>query len=126
MRQIELSGLISRLAPRKKISAVGSKFVHSRVAVAVGDEHLSSRGQGNIGRQVERAPAVRHSLVGVRPVIVWRHTGVRAEALGGYGSEEPRGSGKQHHLRVVPVDEPEIVLTVGADRMRKRKESRSP
>src|SRR5216683_7489823 len=57
--QVELAGAGAALAPGVQMRAVGGELVHARVAVAVRDEHLARRRDGDVGWQVERPAAVR-------------------------------------------------------------------
>ena len=126
VRQVELARARARLAPREQMRPVGGELVHARVAVAVGDEHLTRRRQGDVRGQVERAAAVRDAPVGRRAEVLGVHPGVGAMAAGTEGPQQLAVGGEEHHLPVIAVDQPEVVVGVGADRVRKREQPGAP
>jgi hypothetical protein len=52
--------------------------------------------------------------------------GVRAIAPGADGAQERTGAGVEQHLRVVAVDDPQVVVGVGADRVGELEEPGAP
>ena len=106
--------------------AIGGEFVHARVAVAVGDEHLSGRRHVDVGRKIERAAAVCHVFPGIGSAVARRDTRVGAHAFGADGAQELARRREQHHLAVIAIDQPQLVVPVSADRVRKCEQTRAP
>src|SRR5438876_193971 len=56
VRHVKLPRPAAWLAPRLDELALGREAMHPRVAVAVGNEEIAARSDGEIGRKVERRP----------------------------------------------------------------------
>src|SRR5436190_1559393 len=81
VRQIELPRRVAGLAPGELVFGLGREFVDPGVAVTVGHKHLARGRESDVGRQVERAAAMRHLAPGLRAEIVLRHAGIGALAF---------------------------------------------
>ena len=102
--------------------AVGGELVHASVAVAVGDEHLARPRERDVRRQVEGTAPVCDLAIGGRAGLAGIDAGVRAEALGADRAEQLSLRREVHHLPVIAIDEPQVVVRIHADGVRKREQ----
>ena len=100
--------------------------MHAGVAVAVGHEIRAVRRDDDVGRQVERAAAMGDLFPRGRAVIVVGHAGVGARVAHADGLQQLAVGGELEELAVMLVGEPDVVVLVDADRVRKLEHPGAP